>query len=391
MANILTINSGSSSLKFSVYDMAPSEALILSGEFKRIGLSHSVFSVEGHNQETVVPSHDVALQTLFGWLASHNSDVKLEAVGHRLVYGGLEYHQPQLITPTLENDLKKLIPFAPDHLPEELKAIEAVKNVHPRLPQVVCFDTAFHWESPKIAKLYPLPRDYWDEGLRRYGFHGLSYAYILQELARNNGAAGDGRVVVAHLGNGASMAAIRNRSPVDTTMGMTPAGGLMMGTRSGDLDPGAVFYVLNKGSSLDAAKQVLNDRAGLLGLSGISSDMQDLLGKETVDQHAADAIELFCYQARKFLGSLVAVLGGLDTLVFTAGIGQYAPSVRSRICEGLEFLGIRLDSKLNNSNASVISTEDSPVQVRVMKTNEEIMIARNTNAVIRKAGAQIVQ
>src|ERR1051325_5211380 len=256
MANILTINSGSSSLKFSVYDMGRSEALILSGEFKRIGLSHSVFSVGGQNQETVVPCHDVALRMLFGWLASHNSDLKLEAVGHRLVYGGLAYHQPQLVTPTLENDLKKLIPVAPDHLPEELKAIEAVKNVHPSLPQVVCFDTAFHWESPKIAKLYPLPREYWDEGLRRYGFHGLSYAYILQELARKDG---DGRVVVAHLGNGASMAAIRNRSPVDTTMGMTPAGGLMMGTRSGDLDPGAVFYVLNKGSSLDAAKQVLNE------------------------------------------------------------------------------------------------------------------------------------
>ena len=391
MTNILTINSGSSSLKFSVYDMGRSETLILSGEFKRIGLSHSVFSVEGHNQETVVPSHDVALQTLFGWLASYNSDVKLDAVGHRLVYGGLEYHKPQLITPTLENDLKKLIPFAPDHLPEELKAIEAVKNVHPRLPQVVCFDTAFHWESPKIAKLYPLPRNYWDEGLRRYGFHGLSYAYILQELTRKDGAAGDGRIVVAHLGNGASMAAIRNRTPVDTTMGMTPSGGLMMGTRSGDLDPGAVFYVLNKGSSVDAAKAVLNDRAGLLGLSGISSDMQDLLSKETIDQHAADAIELFCYQARKFLGSLVAVLGGLDTLVFTAGIGQHAPSVRSRICEGLEFLGIRLDSELNNSNASVISTEESPVQVRVMKTNEEIMIARYTNDVISKAGAPIVQ
>ena len=165
----------------------------------------------------------------------------------------------------------------------------------------------------------------------------------------------------------------------------------MMGTRSGDLDPGAVFYVLNKGSSLDAAKEVINERAGLLGVSGISSDMQDLLSKETIDRHAADAIELFCYQARKFLGSLVAVLGGLDTLVFTAGIGQHAPSVRSRICEGLEFLGIRLDSELNNSNASVISTEDSPVQVRVMKTNEEIMIARYTNDVIGKAGAQIVQ
>lgn len=382
MANILTINSGSSSLKFSVYDMSRSEAALLSGEFKRIGLSHSVFYAERQNQEIDLPDHGVALQWLFGWLASHGPDIKLDAVGHRLVYGGPEHYKPQLITPALENDLKTLIPFAPDHLPEELKGIEAIKNVYPSLPQVVCFDTAFHWQSPRIAKLFPLPRHYWDEGLRRYGFHGLSYAYIVQELARDGAA--DGRVIVAHLGNGASMAAIRNESPVDTTMGMTPSGGLMMGTRSGDLDPGAVFYVLSKGSSLDVAKEVLNEGAGLLGLSGISSDMQDLLRKETVDQHAADAIELFCYQARKFLGSLVAVLGGLDTLVFTAGIGQHAPSVRSRICEGLEFLGIRLDSTLNNSNHSVISTDDSPVQVRVMKTNEEVMIARYTNDLISK-------
>ena len=380
MANILTINSGSSSLKFSVYDMSRSEAALLSGEFKRIGLSHSVFHAEGQNQEIDLPDHDVALQWLFGWLASHGPDIKLDAVGHRLVYGGPKHYKPQLITPALQNDLKTLIPFAPDHLPEELKGIEAIKNVYPSLPQVVCFDTAFHWQSPRIAKLFPLPRHYWDEGLRRYGFHGLSYAYIVQELARDGAA--DGRVVVAHLGNGASMAAIRNESPVDTTMGMTPSGGLMMGTRSGDLDPGAVFYVLSKGSSLDVAKEVLNEGAGLLGLSGISSDMQDLLGKETVDQHAADAIELFCYQARKFLGSLVAVLGGLDTLVFTAGIGQHAPSVRGRICEGLEFFGIRLDTTLNNSNDSVISTDDSPVQVRVMKTNEEVMIARYTNDLI---------
>jgi acetate kinase len=390
MPNVLTINSGSSSLKFSVYEMGRSEALLVSGEFKRIGLSHGVFHVEGHNQDIDLPNHDAALRTLFGWLADHRLGNKLDAVGHRLVYGGPEYYKPQLITPTLANALKNLIPFAPDHLPEELRAINVVENVHPGLAQVACFDTAFHWQSPKIAKLYPLPRHYWDEGLRRYGFHGLSYAYIVQELALQNGA-DDGRVVVAHLGNGASMAAIRNGCPVDTTMGMTPSGGLMMGTRCGDLDPGAVFFLARKESSLATAKVVLNEKAGLLGVSEISSDVEDLLDKQTTDPRAAEAIDLFCYQAKKFLGSMIAVLGGLDKLVFTAGIGEHAPAVRSRICEGLEFLGIRVDANLNNASAAVISTEGSRVQVRVMKTNEEIMIARYTNELLSKGASPIVR
>jgi acetate kinase len=383
MPNILTINSGSSSLKFSVYDMSRSEEALLSGEFKRIGLSHGVFHAEGQDQQVDLPDHNVALHWLFGWLANHGPGLKLDAVGHRLVYGGPEHYKPQLITPALENELKNLIPFAPDHLPDELRAIEAVKDVYPSLLQVVCFDTAFHWQSPRIAKLFPLPRRYWDEGLRRYGFHGLSYAYIVLELAREDGAAG-GRLVVAHLGNGASMAAIRNGCPVDTTMGMTPSGGLMMGTRSGDLDPGAVFFVAEKESSLARAKTILNEKAGLLGVSETSSDMRDLLSKATTDSSAAEAIDLFCYQARKFLGSLVAVLGGLETLVFTGGIGEHAPSVRSRICEGLEFLGIRLNFQLNNASTAVISSAESRVQVRVMKTNEEIMIARYTNGLISK-------
>lgn len=391
MRHILTINSGSSSLKFSLYDMGRSETQRLSGEFDRIGLSHGVFHAAGHSQDIDLPDHDAALQSLFGWLASHGPGAELDAVGHRLVYGGSQYDKPELITPTLVSALKKLIPFAPDHLPHELAAIQAVANIHPGLPQVACFDTAFHWQSPKISKQYPLPRHYWDEGLRRYGFHGLSYAYILQELAREDGAAADGRVVVAHLGNGASMAAIRNRCPVDTTMGMTPSGGLMMGARSGDLDPGAVFCVIKKESSLAAARVVLNEQSGLFGVSGISSDMQDLIGREAVDPRAAEAIELFCYQAKKFLGSLVAVLGGLDTLVFTAGIGEHAPSVRSRICEGLEFLGIRLDSRLNNASAAIISTDGSPVQVRVMKTDEEIMLARYTNDLISSGATPIAR
>ena len=383
MPYILTINSGSSSLKFSLHSMGQSEARLLSGEFDRIGLAYGVFRAEGHKQDADLPDHDAALHTLFEWLRSYGPPVELDAVGHCLVYGGRDYDKPQLITPRLIDALTQLISFAPDHLPHELKAIEAVNRIHPGLPQIACFDTAFHCQSPTIAKLYPLPRHYWDEGLRRYGFHGLSYAYILQELARLDVAAADGRLIVAHLGNGASMAAIRNRGPMDTTMGMTPCGGLMMGTRSGDLDPGAVLYLVKELPTLSAAKDVLNEQAGLLGVSGISSDMQELLAKETGDHRAAEAIALFCYQARKFLGSLAAVLSGLDTLVFTGGIGENAPSIRSRICEGMEFLGIRLDPALNSANAAVISTEGSHVRVRVMKTDEAIMIARYTEDLIR--------
>lgn len=384
MLHILTINSGSSSLKFSLYNMEPSEALLLSGEFERIGLPHGVFHAKGRSQDLDLPDHGAALHALFEWLASHGPRVDLDAVGHRLVYGGREYNKPQLITPKVMAALKKLISFAPEHLPHELKAIEAVDLARPSLPQIACFDTAFHWTSPKIAKLYPLPRHYWNEGLMRYGFHGLSYAYIMQELRREDEAVAHGRVIVAHLGNGASMAAIRDSHPIDTTMGMTPCGGLMMGTRCGDLDPGAVFYMIADGVSPSAAKRVLNEQAGLLGVSGISSNMEDLLDKEADDPHVAEAIALFCYQAKKFLGSLAAVLGGMDTLVFTAGIGANSPRIRRRICEGLEFLGIRLDSTLNKANAAVISSEGSPVQVRVMKTDEDIMIARYTQELLRK-------
>lgn len=391
MPYILTINSGSSSLKFSLYDMGRSEALLLSGEFDRIGLPHGVFRAQREKQDLDFPDHDAALRTLFEWLRSRGARVELDAVGHRLVYGGRDYDKPQRITPKLIEALKKLASFAPEHLPHELKAVQAVERTYPGLPQVACFDTAFHWQSPKIAKLYPLPRHYWDEGLMRYGFHGLSYTYILQELARQARAEADGRVIVAHLGNGASMAAIRNRRPIDTTMGMTPCGGLMMGTRSGDLDPGAVLYVIKQESSVSAARNVLNEQAGLLGVSAISSDMRELLDKEAGDPHAAEAVALFCYQARKFLGSLTTVLNGLDTLVFTAGIGENAPSIRSRICEGLEFLGIRLDPALNAANAAVISAESSTVRVRVMKTDEAIMIARYTQDLIRTDAPSVAQ
>jgi acetate kinase len=296
------------------------------------------------------------------------------------VYGGRQYKEPQLVTPELVVALKESVPLAPEHLPRELKAIEAVGRAFPGLPQVACFDTAFHCHMPEIATLYPLPRHFRNDGLMRYGFHGLSYAYILEKLGQE--AAG-GRLIIAHLGNGASMAALKDGKPLDTTMGLTPAGGLMMGTRSGDLDPGVILYLIEeKGLPASRARDVVNRQAGLLGVSGVSSDMQDLLRKEAHDPRAAEAIALFCYQAKKFLGALAAVLGGVDTLVFTAGIGEHAPSIRQRICEGMEFLGIRLDPERNRANASRISSRESAATVRVIKTDEEIMIARQTRGTI---------
>ena len=254
----------------------------------------------------------------------------------------------------------------------------------PKLPQVACFDTAFHRHMPEVAQRYALPGSLFHEGLRRYGFHGLSYEYILRELRREAGApAASGKVIIAHLGNGASMAAIEGGRSLDTTMGLTPTGGLVMGTRAGDLDPGVMLYLLQeKGMSPDALNQLVNHQAGLLGASGISSDMHDLLAQEGTDADAALAVELFCHQARKFAGALAAVLGGLDTLVFTGGIGENASVIRARICAPLVFLGVHLDPDLNEQNQPLISMKTSPVVVRVIKTNEELMIARHTRELL---------
>ena len=388
---ILTLNSGSSSLKFA---LVAGGVRTVHGSLERIGLKGGAFRVrtaagDRTDEGIDLPEHDAALQRLFAWLAA--SPHRLAAAGHRLVYGGREYTRPHLIVPKLVADLRRLVPFAPEHLPHELKAIEAVTRAYPDLPQVACFDTAFHATSPEIAHWYPLPRTYWEQGVIRYGFHGLSYEYILQELEREAGAgAAGGRVIIAHLGNGASMAAIRGGKPVDTTMGFTPAGGLMMGTRSGDLDPGVILFLVEQGGlSAAEVREMLNARSGLLGVSGTSSDMQELLERESADPAAALAIELFCYEAKKFAGALAAVLGGLDTLVFTAGIGENAAAVRARICAGLEFLGIRIEMGRNERHEAVISDGSGPVTVRVMKTDEEVMIARHTAGVIGPAATAL--
>jgi acetate kinase len=383
---ILTINSGSSSVKFGLFELGQVERLLLSGSLKRIGLRGGLFQIDDGSGKPVLvehaelPDHASALDRLFAWLRKDETRWSLDAVGHRIVHGGLKYSQPHQITPAVVAELRELIHLAPDHLPHEIKAIQATSRSFPDLLQVACFDTAFHRHMPKLAQLYALPRHYQHEGLLRYGFHGLSYEYILQELRKEAGdEVAEGRLIIAHLGNGASLAAVLHGQCVDTTMGFTPAGGLVMSTRSGDLDPGVLLFLLEeKGLHPSGLNDLVNRQAGLLGVSGISPDMKDLLAKEGSEPHAREAVDLFCYQAGKHLGALAAVLGGLDTLVFTAGIGENAPVVRARICQNLSFLGIHLDARRNSANAAIVSRRNSPVTVRVMKTDEELMIARHT-------------
>jgi acetate kinase len=282
-------------------------------------------------------------------------------------------------------ELRRLTPYAPDHLPIELQLLEALRRRHPALPQVVCFDTAFHRTMPPVARALPLPRRYTRAGVQRYGFHGLSYQFLTEELGRlRDPAVRRGRVIMLHLGNGASLAAVRDGRSVDTSMGFTPAAGLVMGTRSGDLDPGLVaFLARERGVSPAAFDRMVNHDSGHVGVSGTSSDMRDLLARSPRDPRAALAVELFCYQARKWIGAYAAVLGGVDTVVFAGGIGENAPAVRARICAGLGFLGVRIDAGRNRRNAPVISRSGAGATVRVIPTDEELMIARSVRRLLR--------
>jgi acetate kinase len=394
---ILTINTGSSSLKATLYRMDATTRVDITATADRIGLRGGRMQIADANGATLLDQpgdlrdHGAPLTTLIAWLRDQKLDQDIDAVGHRVVHGGSRYREPQLISAELIAALKELVPVDPDHLPQALDAIDVTRRAFPATPQVTCFDTAFHRQMPRVAQLYALPRALIDAGLVRLGFHGLSYEYIVQELRIIDPEAVDGRVIIAHLGNGASMAAVRAGIGVDTTMGFTPTGGLMMSTRSGDLDPGVLVYLVqSQGMRHDALSKLVNHEAGLLGVSGVSADMQDLLSKEDTDAGAADAVNLFCYQARKFLGALAAVLGGLDALVFTAGIGEHAAPVRERICAGLDYLGIELDPQRNQASAPIISRNDSRVTVRVMKTNEDLMIARHTVRVISGPGGDHV-
>ncbi len=393
LPGILTINGGSSSIRFAIYEAgekATSKLRVrLSGKIDRVGLAGTNLTADDPTGKAKVlepvaaRSHATAVDFLVDWLSSQPAFKSVKAVGHRVVQG-MKHSEPVRITPKLLAELHRITAYDPDHLPREIALIEALKRRHPKLPQVACFDTAFHRTMPRIAKILPIPRRYAAKGIERYGFHGLSYAYLMEELGKLDPGALKGRVILAHLGSGASLAAVRNGKSIDTSMGFTPAAGLMMGTRTGDLDPGLVYY-LARAEHVTAAKfqEMVNHESGLLGVSGTSSDLRDLCARERVDLHAADAVELFCYQAKKWIGSFAAALSGLDTLVFSAGIGENAPRIRARICEGLGFLGIEIDRLQNSKNAPVISKDTGRVKVRVIRTDEELMIARSVSRLLK--------
>jgi acetate kinase len=385
---ILTINGGSSSIKFALYQVGEPLKRNLSGKIDRIGLSgtnltfHDADGKPQASRKLIAANHKSAANFLIDWLEEKYDFKTIQAVGHRVVHG-MKHIAPEIVTQDLLDELHRISPYDPDHLPREIELIEAFRQRHPKLPQVACFDTAFHHAMPRVAKLLPIPRRFDAKGVQRYGFHGLSYAYLMEELARlDDPAATKGRVILAHLGNGASMAAVRNGKSIDTSMGFTPTAGLVMSTRSGDLDPGLAPY-LERTEQMTTKQfyEMVNHESGLLGVSEISSDMRDLLTREAGDVRAAEAVALFCYQAKKWIGSFAAALGGLDTLVFSAGIGENCPSIRARICNGLNFLGIELNESRNAENAPVISTNASRATVRVIRTDEELMIARS---VLRK-------
>jgi len=382
---ILTINGGSSSIKFALFETAATLRRTLEGEIERIGLPEARLRVRGldpadtFSRPVTAPDHTAAVRALMDWIEERLGRDALTAVGHRVVHGGPKYSRPRRITAEMVAELRRLSPFDPEHLPEEILLTEAFQRRFPDLPQVACFDTAFHHDLPRVARLLPIPRRYEAQGIRRYGFHGLSYAFLMEELARLDGTkVAQGRVILAHLGNGASLAAVHHGKPVDTSMGFTPAAGVPMSTRSGDLDPGRLWY-LARSEGLDAKgyNEMVNFQSGLLGVSETSSDMRDLLESETRDVRAAEAVALFCYQIKKCIGAFAAALGGLDTLVFAGGIGENAPLIRERICDGLGFLGIEIEPERNARNAALISPDSGRAKVRVIHTDEALMIARS--------------
>ena len=382
--HILTINGGSLSIKFALFESGDSLQRILEGGIERIGLPDATLQVKGLNPADNVsrlvsaPDHTVAVGVLMDWLEAHSSRDDLTAVGHRVVHGGPTYSQPQRITPAMLEELHRISPFDPEHLPEEIHLTEAFHHRFPDLPQVDCFDTAFHHDMPRVAQMLPIPRRYEAQGIRRYGFHGLSYAFLMEELSRLDGAAAaQGRVILAHLGNGASLAAVHHGKSIDTSMSFTPTAGVPMSTRSGDLDPGLVGYLARtEQMSVKQFNEMVNFKSGLLGISETSADMRDLLDRELQDVRAAEAIALFCYQVKKWIGAFAAALGGVDTLIFAGGIGENVPPVRTRVCDGLGFLGIELDEYRNAANQGVISMETSRVPVRVIRTDEAVTIAK---------------
>jgi acetate kinase len=380
---LLTINCGSSSLKFSLFhaDTLQEE---LSGAVNAIGSAASKLIIKDQAAPGLNNFKNLAaaVKAVINWLKKSKYNDHLLAVGHRIVQGGPKHREPELITEDLLKSLQQFVYLAPNHLPDEIKTIKTFQVAFPGLQQVACFDTAFHRNMPDEAKYYPLPENYRGQGLLHYGFHGLSYEYIMQKLKAGGVKIKAQKIIIAHLGNGASMAAVKDGTCIETTMGLTPVGGLVMGTRSGDLDPGVVLFLLKQGKlTTMQLDKLLSKGSGLKAIAG-KSDVQELLQMEAKDPKAMAAITVFCYQAKKFIGALAAAMGGLDLLVFTGGIGEHSAVIRERICRDLEFLGIRVDKKSNHGGKENISQQASLVKVLVIKTNEEAMIAQHIQTVL---------
>lgn len=392
---LLTVNGGSSSLKFALFRRGGTGAIqpLLKGGVERIGMDDSRAVIaptggEARHLDVEAPDLGAAAGWLIDWLEANVGWPTIAGIAHRVVHGGTKFFRPALITPEVLQELRRISPMDPDHLPGEIAVVERFRERLPEMPQAACFDTAFHHDLPRVAQIVPIPRRFEASGVRRYGFHGISFAYLMEALRQAIGPeAADGRVILAHLGNGASMAAVHGGRPVDTTMALTPAAGLVMSTRSGDIDPGLPgFLARSTGMTPERFDSLVNHESGLLGVSETSPDVRDLLAGEDRDVRAAEAIALFVYAARKAIGALAAALGGLDVLVFSGGIGENAPAIRARICEGLGFLGVAIDGPSNDAGAPAISTEGGRVQVRIIPTDEELMMARQASELLAPAG-----
>jgi acetate kinase len=389
-SRILTINGGSSTIKFGVFAVDSIAQRILNGQVDGVGASNLLLTAADslHNRQYRVSlesgNHPAAAESLIRWIADWGGDESFLGIGHRVVHGGVRLNEHQIITCEVLEELRRMQPLDLAHLPFEIALIEAFQSRFSDVRQVACFDTVFHRDLPRIAQIFAIPRRYTDAGVRRLGFHGLSYTYLIQELRRIDAAAADGRIIMAHLGSGASLAAVHHGRPMDTSMAFTPTAGVMMGTRPGDFDPGLLVHIMrSEGLSLDQADQLLTRDCGLAGVSGSSSDMRELLSRRASDAKAAEAVDLFCYLIKKYIGAYAAALGGLDTLVFSGGIGEHSPESRAGICQGLEFLGIDIDPQLNSTGADVISPPGSRVTVRTIRTDEELMVANIVSDLIR--------
>jgi acetate kinase len=389
-ASLLTINGGSSSLKFALYEVASavggSPRRTTSGIVERVGSSGASMTAraapdaQASTWHVTAPDLAAAADLVIDWILQTAGRQSLAGVGFRVVHGGPRFFRPDRVTPALIAELRRIVPLDEDHLPGQIALMERFGQRLPELPAIACFDTSFHHDMPRMATVVPIPRKYESAGIRRYGFHGLAYNFLTEEIARVAGpSAAAGRLVLAHLGSGASMAAVHGGRPIDTTMGLTPCSGLLLSTRCGDVDPELSWYLAETaGMSARAFHRMVNHESGLVGISETSPDVRDLLANRATDVRAAEAVAIFCYRARKAIGGLAAALGGLDLLVFSGGIGENSPDIRAEICAGLEFLGITLDPKRNVSGDGVITTDHSRTKVRVIRADEESIIARES-------------